>query len=167
MNNLPKSYSEAIEVNSDYYFTGKPCRHGHISKRRTKNRTCHSCCVSSSSEWYADNKHKVDRSEYRRDYYLNNLEKHKEYMRFWVKNNKGKNAAKAARRRSSLLQRTPTWLSPSQQEEITDIYNKCPNGFHVDHKVPLQGENVSGLHVPWNLQHLPASENIRKSNKHI
>lgn len=35
--------SAAINSNEEFYFTGKPCKHGHVSKRFTKNSLCFEC----------------------------------------------------------------------------------------------------------------------------
>jgi 5-methylcytosine-specific restriction endonuclease McrA len=59
----------------------------------------------------------------------------------------------------------PRWLSEAQRLEIKSMYAKAARAkLHVDHIVPLKGKNVSGLHVPWNLQLLTKSENCRKRN---
>lgn len=50
--------------------------------------------------------------------------------------------------------------------KIRGIYNKCPEGYHVDHEIPLQGKLVCGLHVEDNLQYLTATENMKKGNKY-
>jgi len=67
-----------------------------------------------------------------------------------------------ANHRAAKLKATPNWANLIT---IKEIYRTCPEGYHVDHIVPLQNDLVCGLHCEFNLQHLPASENLSKSNK--
>jgi len=83
----------------------------------------------------------------------------------YFKRNRAKHNFKEGKRRAQKVKATPKWLTEQHWNDIKVIYDTCPSGYHVDHIIPLQGENVSGLHVAWNLQHLPAKENIAKSNK--
>jgi hypothetical protein len=67
-----------------------------------------------------------------------------------------------AGRKADKLNATPTW---ADLDKIKEIYSKCPEGYHVDHIVPLMGASVCGLHVENNLQYLTAKDNLAKSNK--
>lgn len=87
----------------------------------------------------------------RKEYVEQNREKVRVYYR-----------SKCARRRARKLSATPPWVD---NKTMNLIYKNCPKGYHVDHIIPLNGINVSGLHVPWNLQYLPAIENLIKGNK--
>jgi hypothetical protein len=69
-----------------------------------------------------------------------------------------------AKYRAAVINRTPAW---AEIGAIKAFYALCPEGYDVDHIVPLQGDLVSGLHVLKNLQYLPSKENNSKSNKFI
>jgi hypothetical protein len=64
-------------------------------------------------------------------------------------------------RKAQKLKATPKW---ADLDKIKEIYRNRPEGYHVDHIIPLVSSRVCGLHVEHNLQYLPASENIRKKN---
>ena len=68
---------------------------------------------------------------------------------------------RAANRRAKVAKRT----LPGNERWIEAIYDTASGlGLEVDHVVPLNGQNVSGLHVPWNMQLLSRSRNATKSN---
>ena len=82
--------------------------------------------------------------------------------------NKGKYYAKSNKYRASKLQATPKWLTKEMIKQMEDLYCQAKelDGMEVDHIIPLNGKDVCGLHVPWNLQLLPAEENRKKSNNY-
>lgn len=101
-----------------------------------------------------------------------NSEKVKLYAAKTKANNKGKVNAHTVKRRLAKINRTPKWLTTDEHWMIEQAYELAALrtkmfGFawHVDHILPLQGELVSGLHTPYNLQVIPGVENVRKSNK--
>jgi len=130
----------ARQNNSRFYFTGIACKNGHIAQRYTSTSTCVDCV--------------------------------KEQAKSWHTSNKPKRSAKAMKRHASKLQRTPSWLNHGHFFEIECAYKYCGAlrsiglDYHVDHIIPLRGNTVSGFHVPWNLQVIPATENMTKGNQH-
>jgi hypothetical protein len=73
------------------------------------------------------------------------------------------------KRKMSVKQATPNWLSELDELFIKEIYslavlrsNAIGIEYQVDHIIPLHGKNVCGLHVPDNLQLLSAKANQQK-----
>ena len=192
MGNLPTTRAEAKKTGSEYYFTGQPCKHGHIAPRKTKG----ACVECLKVEWAQAN---VTRADYFAQY--NNSEAGKEAKREYYERNKevviaraqartvaSKNAYKKKHkaenpdyyksltnaRRRRFRDATPKWLTAEQKMEIRlkyrlaiELSRRLGIPHAVDHIIPLQGEEVCGLHVPWNMEVITQEKNLKKSNKLI
>jgi hypothetical protein len=108
------------------------------------------------------------------DKYLKRVRTEKQAMceKRYRSSNRDKINNRKAKRRAAKLNATPMWLTIDDFQSIQELYTIAKmfelytgQEYHVDHIVPLQGENVCGLHVPWNLQVLSATDNLTKSNK--
>lgn len=124
-----------------------------------------------AKEYYDANKEDIVAQQ--KQYRDANKEAKRAKNKAWKQQNPDKHNAASAKRRASKLQRTPPWLNEDHLKEMQYVYAMAKEAelmtgerHHVDHIVPLQGENVSGLHVPWNLQVLPAELNGSKSNQY-
>ena len=188
--NLPKTRAEAKATGAKYYFTGDPCKHGHIAPRKTKG-SCVEClrvewaqALETRADYYAEyNKSEAGRKA-KKDYYARN--KDAVIARAFARPLEEKTLAKkrhkeenpdyyrslVSQRRRRFRDATPKWLSPEQKMEIRLKYrlaielSRATGVRHaVDHVIPLQGEEVCGLHVPWNMEVITQDENLKKSNK--
>lgn len=120
---------------------------------------------------YEANKNEIHAKQ--RIYTAQNRELYRAISRNWHARNTAKSMANTRRQQAARLQRAPLWLTEEDYELMRTIYKVRENlttldgiQYHVDHKYPLQGELVSGLHVPSNLRVITAAENMTKSNKY-
>lgn len=134
--------------------------------------TCRSCHKQYKKNYYEKNKDRL--SLQMKEYSEKNKPQIKRYLKVYYKDNRETFITKARIRQTKQSKATPNWLTEEHKQQIKDLYwlardLEAVTGekYHVDHIVPLQGKNVSGLHVPWNLQVLPSDVNLRKKNKHV
>ncbi len=178
-NALPRSRAEGRYKGSQFYFTGKPCKHGHVEKRSTKKGQCLECNRINVAQWVKKNPEKKRAQSYDRywknpelnraigvAYYASHREEGKARTKKWVKDNPERAAAgyrtKRARKRGNGGKHTGA--------EIEDILRlqkfKCAycgasvrkkKNRHVDHITPLvkggtnDRRNLKVLCPPCNL----------------
>lgn len=160
------SKKQAVAAGDLFYFTGKPCANGHLSKRYARGGMCYECLKMHRAANKDKELARVKRHAEK------NPESAKNRCLKWRGKNKHKANATEAKRRAAKLNATPAWLTAEHLAQIDALYadavslsEKTGVKYHVDHIIPLQGEMVSGLHVPWNLQVIPAFDNLSKHNK--
>ena len=119
-----------------------------------------------------DKKYRQKNPDVAKNWYQKNRVVFLEACKAWKKANPEKITAHTASRRARKKQAQPPWLTEEHINQIIDKYKNSKRmkkltgiEHHVDHIVPLAGKNVCGLHVPWNLQVIPAKHNLEKNNR--
>ena len=153
------SCKEAKIKGLKHYFTGRPCKHGHIDIRYVTGG-CATCQRLHTKKSY--DKHSKQKNQETVEWRRQNRESARLIQRNYYEKNSNKIRSEQTKIRAARLLRVPLW---SEVKQIETFYLNCPIGFQVDHIIPLQGKFVSGLHVIKNLQYLTESENKTKRNK--
>jgi hypothetical protein len=130
------------EYFSEYHLEHQDAQLERMKEYRAENKDI--LAVKEKEFWDAhrDQKHEMDRV-----YYVNNREKCVAYN---IRNQTNRNLREVA------------W---TDWDNVELVYKNQPSNTEVDHYIPLQGDDVAGLHVSWNLQYLTPSQNASKGNK--
>ena len=148
------------------------------------NWRCSPCLVKQRRNRYLDRKEEINAKNL--EWAIANPEATRKIKKRWVDNNPEKQRAIAkncrdkrpdhyrayvSARRKRVKTATPSWVGELESLIINEIYVhsldlKRTTGieYHVDHIIPLNGLSVCGLHVPDNLQIIPARLNMEKGN---
>lgn len=180
----PQERALALANGEVRYFTGRPCKHGHVAERFAKNGECVECAPIRYKRFEKNNKEKF--TEYRAKSYKKHEDKKRAYAKAYREANpeKTKEAVKKYRkanqshftrlqmeREKKIQQACPPWMTKADKDWMDDIYKtskqiKDQYGVDtaVDHIIPIKGKTVCGLHVPWNLRVVTRSYNSQKLN---
>ena len=182
----PKTRKEAQALGAKFYFTGEPCVRGHIALRKTKG----ACLECVREDWALDNERRKAKPKTEaakaagKRYYEKNrqaviaraaarpVEEKRRLQAEYKDRNVDVVRADTSVRKRRHREATLKWLTPAERLQMRELYVQArklteltQERYVVDHIVPLRGESVCGLHVPWNLRVITQEENLKKSNK--
>ena len=165
------------------YYTGVPCKHGHLSERRTKDRKCMGCWGpvrnAAVRKWkasnrdrtnqinlesYHKNKNDPDKVARRRAYRRANLERRRLEFAVYRKKYPERTRTRLSKRRKAEGSFTPDDVL----EKFNNQEGKCLCGvdlkaaYHIDHVIPLSRGGTNWAH---NIQLLCASCNLHKGSR--
>lgn len=169
------SRAEAKATGAVRYFTGKPCPHGHVADRWTKNGECVSCGEArraaavdearvKARAVYAERRDVVlhrqrkareaDPERFKRNqanYCSRNRDKRLQSSREYYAKNRGKYLEYNRMRETGVKLATPAWVD---RDAVEAVYQEAKRleaetglKYHVDHQVPIKGVNSKGEHV--------------------
>lgn len=190
----PSTRKEAKKLGVMFFFTGEPCKWGHIAPRYVSSN---GCCVCREQNWqrhYKENreeiiqkrvKYEIERfkndPEFRekervrlKNYFSENPEKKKEandkYSKKYPERRKNSWAKKNYKRKKAANAYSSDELTEFAFEEARELckFREQATGFpwEVDHVVPLLSDKVCGLHKWTNFAVIPASVNRSKQNRY-
>lgn len=175
------SRSEAMATGAKTYFTGKPCKHGHVADRATSNSTCVTCHLIKAKAAYARNsaaarKRRMDRynlnveneRESMRRYYRSNIDRQQESRKIrywenpencraksnqWRRDNQDKRRSSHAKRRAAKQERLPVWFGELDQ-------------FVMQEAAALAAERAEQTGFEWHIDHMIPLQARKASGLH-
>lgn len=178
----PISREDAIAAGSKRYFTGKPCKRGHVSERKVSDHACLACRNEDRKEFVRRCPEKVSAAN--RKQYLKNREDNiarsaaraklfPEENRARARAHYAKNPAKYAAYSRNRKARLKNAEGRHTADDIKSLFERqkgrCVNccasirgSFHVDHIMPLIRGGSNG---PKNIQLLCPPCNLSKKAK--
>ncbi len=154
--------AEAIAQGLDRYYTGKPCKYGHVDQRYLSNGECVECQQERNNK----------KTERRRTdaQYREQLNKHR---REWAADRKASDPAYLGAHREDVA--ADQWRKATggtmhagydnERETLQEFYAKCPEGWQVDHSIPKKSAACVGLHTLANLSYVDKRTNIKKGKQ--
>jgi len=177
------SKRQARDAGASTYFTGRPCKHGHLSERYVSNGHCKSCIEVRHKQWRKDHPEKTNAisrrwkeknknalAEYKKRYRDQFPEKHATDAVRYRERHPQKIRALSRSYKAKKVSAIGTHAADDIERIRQDQANQCnacacdlsETGFHVDHIVAL---SKGGSNWPENLQLLCPTCNLSKGDK--